>query len=118
MCVYLCIRDFFFGSKATTFDALLFGHLADAMADLNFVVLLSQFENLTRFFNFVCGRVFSDKAELGVQYIVPGEINADSPRDAGLKMIKRADYVNRMNNYNQLRNSLICSQAPFVPVCI
>jgi glutathione S-transferase len=93
---------FFFGTRPSSFDACLFGHLADAMADVNFVVILPDYSHLMAFFRAMHERLFTDEAAAAVE----------GPRG---QLLRRANYVNSRNAFNQLGGSILCSEAPFVP---
>lgn len=107
--------DFFFGREPTSFDACLFGHLAEALADVNLLVLVTTLPNLMRFFR----RIAEEFFHVGTEEAAAA---SSSAADAGFRVpsalkefYRRADYVNNCNAFNQVDAAKLCAQAPLVP---
>lgn len=107
--------DFFFGREPTSFDACLFGHLVEALADVNVLVIVSTFGNLMRFFR----RIAEEFFEIGSATVAS---SAEQQQQQGFvvasnvkEYYKRADYVNSRNPFNQVKAAKLCAEAPLVP---
>ncbi|CAM9147425.1 unnamed protein product [Ectocarpus sp. 8 AP-2014] len=107
---------FFFGSRPTSLDAVVFGHLAEAWTIAALLDLLPAFDNLSRLFRRVCD-----------DYFRPGSFPPPSSGDEGVAESKksgsedrlrdamlRADYVNSHNAFNQLAGCALCSEVPYI----
>ena len=99
--------DFFFGREPTSFDACLFGHLVEALTDVNVLVIVTTFGNLMRFFR----RIAEEFFEVQVQQQQQGFVVASDLKE----YYKRADYVNSRNPFNQVEAAKLCAEAPLVP---
>ena len=105
--------DFFFGREPTSFDAVLFGHLAEAFADINFLVFLPSYSNLVRYFRFIAEQYFSSSSSSSAAAAASTLL---SPPDKQTRDLwARADYVNSQNPFNQVEGAKICVESPLVP---
>lgn len=112
--------DFFFGRDPTSFDACLFGHLVEALADVNVLVIVTTFGNLMRFFRRVAEEFFEVGA--ATQQQQQGQQQVQQQQQQGFvvasdlkEYYKRADYVNIRNPFNQVEAAKLCAEAPLVP---
>lgn len=112
--------DFFFGREPTSFDACLFGHLVEALADVNVLVIVTTFGNLMRFFRRLADEFFevgtaaaasSAEQQQHQQQQQQGFLMASNLKE----YYKRADYVNSRNPFNQVEAAKLCAEAPLVP---
>ncbi|CAM9131576.1 unnamed protein product [Ectocarpus sp. 6 AP-2014] len=107
---------FFFGSRPTSLDAVVFGHLAEAWTIAALLDLLPAFDNLSRLFRRVCDDYFRPGSfpppSSGGEGVAESEKSGseDRLRDAML----RADYVNSHNAFNQLAGCALCSEVPYI----
>lgn len=119
--------DFFFGREPTSFDACLFGHLAEALADVNVLVIVSTFDNLMRFFRRIAEEFFNVGAQAAASTASSSTSPSASPGGpvrepqgfsiaSDLKECYRhADYMNNRNPFNQVEAAKLCAEAPLVP---
>jgi len=112
--------DLFFGREPTSFDACLFGHLVEALADVNVLVIVSTFANLMRFFRRIAEEFFEDgttqqqqqqEQQQRLQVQAQGFVVASDLKG----YYRRADYVNSRNPFNQVEAAKLCAEAPLVP---
>ncbi|CBJ32432.1 Sorting and Assembly Machinery 35kDa protein [Ectocarpus siliculosus] len=107
---------FFFGSRPTSVDAVVFGHLAEAWTIAVLLDLLPAFDNLSRLFRHVCDNYFRPGSfpppSSGGEGVAESKKSGseDRLRDAML----RADYVNSHNAFNQLAGCALCSEVPYI----
>ncbi|KAG5189875.1 hypothetical protein JKP88DRAFT_267124 [Tribonema minus] len=103
---------YFFGAAPCTLDAIVFGHLAAALADVTLAPVVPQFFN-----NVVASYFCSDMAACHPARIDSNDVEVFTPAMA------RANAVNAENTFNQLSGCAICAQAapapdPFQPYAL
>lgn len=99
------LGDFFFGREPTSFDACLFGHLAEAMADVHFVTVVPLYSSLLSYFQRLLDRFFAPEVN-------PRIVTDEDTRKAWA----RANYVNSLNKFNQIEQ--LRNVTPVAPVAV
>ncbi|CAN0134525.1 unnamed protein product [Ectocarpus fasciculatus] len=120
---------FFFGSRPTSLDAVVFGHLAEAWTIAALLDLLPAFDNLSRLFRSVCDDYFrpgsfpppssgsegvAESKEGGEERSDDGPGGSGGGEDRLRDAMLRADYVNSLNAFNQLAGCALCSEVPYI----
>mmetsp|Transcript_3054 Transcript_3054/g.4642 ORF Transcript_3054/g.4642 Transcript_3054/m.4642 type:complete len:365 (+) Transcript_3054:134-1228(+) len=98
--------EFLFGGNPSSVDAVLFGHLANALVDFHLITLLPKFLFLTRFFNNIVDQYFSDSPPL----IIISQKSFED-KEAYVASIAFANHINQLNAFNQIEASRICTEA-------
>eukprot|EP01084_Bolivina_argentea_P078349 142148_1 len=100
--------DVFHGTQVSQIDALMFGHIADAILHPNLAVVLPQYNNLMSFFHKMCARYFSPT---DLSHIL-GQLD-EASREGMEKCIRACNVVNGRNPVGQQLNaSDLLSQCP------
>ncbi|CAM9223541.1 unnamed protein product [Chrysoparadoxa australica] len=102
--------QFFFGPTPVSLDAVVFGHVAEAMADITLVTVLPSYSNLMRHFRLVCEQYFSSTVGTHCLSRFPANSTEAESLTAALQ---HANYANCSNSFNQLKAAVVCAGAPY-----